>query len=83
MATNFDPNAIDLSALPHTLAIIGVVAIIWITLKCLNKKYNWVARIEAATPWMEWNHEETDVENYEYENATTRYPRNDRFESYL
>jgi uncharacterized membrane protein YkgB len=86
MGTRYEyESAIDFSQLPKFLAILGVVTLIILVLKYINKKYNWTSRIEAATPWMEWNYEEpADTDDYEYQNATTRYPRNreNRFDTY-
>lgn len=50
-----DPNRLDVSGIPTTLAIIGVLALIVLALKHFNKKFPQVrSTIVDATPWMGW-----------------------------
>lgn len=50
-----DQNQIDFAGLPTTLAVIGVVALIVIALKAVNRLFPEIAeRFKAMTPWMGW-----------------------------
>lgn len=57
-----DPNKIDFAGLPTTLAIIGAVFLIVISLRTVNRLFpQLLIDFKNATPWMGWV-EEDDTE---------------------
>jgi hypothetical protein len=54
-----DLNAIDMSGIPTTLAIIGAITLLVLALRWFNRTFPQVAEtFKDMTPWMEWTEKE-------------------------